>query len=193
MSCNNCNGDHITTQCTELINSDDLPIYSKPTLPDTAWVVLLAEEPNYDFGGVLSAAYRLDLDRLVPNGTKQSLTYSLTATGTNGADISIPTGVVVPAYVEQFAPFQTKRAQATGAPTKAQFLIISLDQNVDDNYIIQSAGFYTFAATHSYDVGKIYYLSDSAPGGVTSVPPVGIVQPLFTVVDSTTIKIHVEV
>lgn len=175
----------------EQVNSDDLPVYSKSTLPDDAFLILLANEPNFDFGGTIQNAYRLDLDRVVPNNTKQGVTYSLLAN--DGADIAIPDGTVVPAYVETFDPHRTLRAQASSATTKAQFLIISLNQNVDDSYIIQSSGFYTFPTTHNYDIGKTYYLSDSAAGGVTDVAPPGNVQPLFQVIDERTISIRIGV
>jgi hypothetical protein len=175
----------------EQVNSEDLPIYSKSTLPDDAFLILLANEQNFDFGGTIQNAYRLDLDRVIPNNTKQGVTYSLQANGPDGADISIPDGTVVPAYVETFDPYRTLRAQASSQTTKAQFLIISLNQNVDENYIIQSSGFYTFPTTHNYDIGKTYYLSDSAAGGVTDTPPSSIVQPLFQVVDERTILVKI--
>ena len=179
------------TQDIEQLNSDDLPIYNKSTLPSDANLILLVDEENYDFGGTLQAAYRLPLDRVVPNNTKQGVTYSLHANGDAGADIAIADGTVVPAYVEAFDPYETKRAQASSITTKAQFLIISLDQNVDDNYVIQSSGFYTFPDTHNYDIGKTYYLSDSAAGGVTDVEPVSIIQPLFKVIDERTILVNI--
>lgn len=176
----------------EQVNSDDLPLYDKPTLPDDAFLILLANEQNFDFGGTIQNAYRLDLDRIVPNNTKQGVTYSVLATGQDGADISIPDGSVVPAYVESFDPYEVKRAQAiVPGVTKAQFLIISLNQNVDNSYIIQSSGFYTFPTTHNYDIGKTYYLSDSAAGGVTDVAPSGVVQQLFQVIDERTISIRI--
>lgn len=183
-----------TGQDIEQVNADDLPIYNKSTLPDDANLVLLVDEVNHDFGGTLQAAYRLPLDRVVPNNTKQGVVYSVHATGLNGADIAIAQGTVVPAYVESFDPYEIKRAQAVApGASKAQFLIVSHDQNVDDNYIVQSSGFYTFPDTHNYDIGKTYYLSESAAGGVTDVQPSGIVQPLFSVVDSRTIRIHIGV
>lgn len=175
----------------EQVNSDDLPIYNKSTLPENAELILLVDEQNYDFGGTLSAAYRLPLSRVIPNNTKQGLIYSINATGINGADIAIPTGTVVPAYVEAFDPHEVKRAQASSPTSKAKFLIISLDQNVDNNYIVQSHGFYTFPELHSYNIGSTYYLSDSAAGGVTDVQPVGIVQPLFYVLDGRTIELRI--
>lgn len=176
---------------TEQINSEDLPIYPGLTLPEDAHLIILVDEANYDFGGNLQAAYRLELSRVIPNGTKQGITYSLLATGDDGADIAIPDASVVPAYVESFDPWSTKRAQASDETTKAKFLIISLNQNVDDAYVIQAAGFYSFPTTHEYEVGKTYYLSDSAPGGVTNVAPPGIVQPLFYVIDNKTILIDI--
>ena len=151
----------MTNQQIEQINSDDLPLYSKSTLPDDAFLILLANEPNFDFGGTIQNAYRLNLDRVVPNSTKQGISYSLASP--SGTDIDIPDGTVVPAYVEQFSPNEVMRAQANSATTEAQFIIISYNQNIDGSYIIQGNGFYTFPAAHSYDIGKTYYLSDVLP------------------------------
>lgn len=176
----------------EQVNSEDLPIYSKSTIPDDTTLIILVNEENFDFGGTMQNAYRLPLDRILPNNTRQGVTYSLFANGDDGADITIPEGTVVPAYVEAFDPYRVLRAQAVSpGVSKAQFLIISLNQNVDDTYVVQSSGFYTFAEAHNYDIGKKYYLSDSAPGGVTDVAPSGIVQPLFTVVDDRTILVNI--
>lgn len=177
---------------TEQVQTDDLPIYSKSTLPDNANVIVLVDEENYATGGTLQAAYRLGLDRIVPTNTRQSVTYSLHANGTEGADITIPAGTVVPAYVEAFDPYSVKRAQATSDTSLAQFLIIGLNQNVDDEYIVQNTGFYTFESAHTYNVGSLYYLSDSTTGGVTSTKPANNVQPLFRVVDTKTIAINIQ-
>ncbi len=171
------------------VGSDDLPIYDKSTLPDNAELIMLTEEQNFDYGGLLSVAYRLQLDRVIANNTKQGNIYSLHAPD---AGIAIPDLTVVPAYVEAFDPYELKRAQASsGGVSKAQFLIISTDQNVDDNYIVQASGFYTFSEPHNYSIGVQYYLSDSAPGGVTTTPPPGYVQPLFVPIDPTTIRIQI--
>lgn len=171
---------------TEQVNSTDIPHWDKTTIPESAQVIMLVDENNQDYGGTIQAAYRLDVDRLVANNTRQGNIYSLDAPG---ADISVPEGTIVPAYVESFAPYALKRAQASSQTTKAQFLIISLDQNVDDAYVVQSSGFYTFPVAHEYQVGVPYYLSDSAAGGVTTIAPVGIAQPLFTAINLTTIQV----
>lgn len=169
------------------IGSDEVPVYNKSALPADAEIIILAEEQNFDYGGLLSVAYRLPLDRIIPNSSRHNVWYSLNSPDAN---IAVPINSVVPAYVESFNPFELKRAQATsGGTSKAQFLIVSLDQNVDDNYILQSSGFFSFDEPHNYNIGQTYYLSDSAPGGVTDTPPPGYVQQLFVPVDPTTIRI----
>lgn len=175
---------------TEQIPSDGLPIWDKPLLPENSTIIVLVDEENYDFGGTVQNAYRLELDRIASNNALQGSTSVLYSAG---ADISIPTGTVVPAYVESFDPHLTKRAQASSNTTKAQFLIIGRTQNVDDSYDIQSSGFHKFTEDHTYEVGQVYYLSDSAPGGVTTDAPTGaLVQKLFTVIDKKTIQINIE-
>lgn len=175
----------------EQVDTDDLPIYSQSTLPDNANLIVLVDEQNYDFGGTLQAAYRLPLDRVVPTNTRQNVSYSLKATG--GADINIPAGAVVPAYVEAFDPYNVVRAQASSSTSMAQFLIIGLNQNVDDTYVVQNTGFYTFTEPHTYDIGAQYYLSDSVTGGVTTSKPSSNAQPLFRAIDAYTIAINIGV
>lgn len=179
------------SQQIEQVETGDLPVYSKSVLPDHANVIVLVDEENYAIGGTLQAAYRLPLDRIVPTNTRQSVPYSLHANGDNGADIAIPSGEVIPAYVEAFNPFLVKRAQAATDTSLAQFLIISLNQNVDDEYIVQNTGFYTFEQPHNYGIGKLYYLSPSTTGGVTDAKPANYAQPLFRVVDEKTIAIEI--
>lgn len=172
----------------ENIDSADLPLYDGATLPATGKLILLVEKQDYDNGGTIQAAYRIPLSRIVPGSAPQGVAYSLSDVD---AAISIPDETVVPGYVEGFGSFDLKRAIATSSTTKAKFLIISTDQNVDGSYIIQGAGFYSFPTVHGYTPGNTYYLSDTAPGGVTNVPPSGIAQPLFYVVDQKTILITI--
>lgn len=175
---------------TLLIPNTDVPEYDKPTIPQDADLYITVEEQNFDYGGVIQATYRLPLSRVIPNNTYQGLTYSLNSPGAN---ISVPADEVVPAYVEAFDPFELKRAQAVAPGTSlAQFVIISPDQNVDDSYVVQASGFYRFPTVHTYLVGQQYYLSDSTPGGVTNVPPVGIKQRIFIPIDQSTILFNID-
>lgn len=169
------------------VGSDEVPVYNKSSLPQDAQIIILTEEQNFDYGGLLSVAYRLDLDRIIPSSARHNVWYSINSPDAN---ISVPLGAVVPAFVESFSPYGLQRAQATiGGSSRAQFLIVSLDQNIDDNYVIQSSGFFTFDEPHNYDIGQTYYLSDSSAGAVTNTPPPGVVQPLFVPVDPVTIRI----
>lgn len=177
-------------ETTEQIASDAVPVWDKPVLPIDAELIVLVNEENFDFGGTIQNAYRLPLERIAANNALQGNTAVIYSPN---ADISIPEGKVVPAYVESFDPHLTKRAQASSETTKAQFLIIGRTQNVDDSYDVQSSGFYKFPVDHTYEVGQVYYLSDSAPGGVTTEAPTSsTVQKLFTVLDSKTIQINLE-
>jgi hypothetical protein len=173
---------------TEQIESSDLPVYDKATLPTDAKLILLVDQPDYDNGGQVNVAYRLPLSRVMPGSAPQHVAYSLSDVD---AGITIPDEEIVPAYVESFGNFDLKRAQANSSTTKAKFLIVGLDPNVDGSYIIQGSGFFSFPTVHGYNVGQTYYLSDSTPGGVTTTPPSGIAQPLFTAVDQKTILIQI--
>lgn len=174
---------------TQQINADDLPVYGGATLPQDAALVILVEEPNYGpDGGTINLAYQLPLDRIVPTNAVQKISYSLFA---EDAGINVPALTVVPAYIETFEPFLLKRASAASSVTKAQFLIVATDPNVDDGYIIQSSGYYKFPEAHGYSLGQKYYLSDTVIGGVTLTAPSGVVQPLFTVIDAVTIQVTI--
>lgn len=183
MSCTGQDCDDI-----ENIDSADLPVYDQATLPPTGKLVLLVDQPDYDNGGTIVAAYRLPLSRVVPGSAPQSVLYSI---NDPDAGISIPDASVVPAYVESTGDFNVIRSIATDTTTKAKFLIVGVDPNIDGNYIIQASGFYSFPTVHDYVPGNTYYLSDTTPGGVTNVAPAGIAQPLFYVVDQKTILIKI--
>jgi hypothetical protein len=172
---------------TTQIGSEDIPIYDKASLPDNGQLVLLTEEPDFDLGGQMVAAYRLPLSRVVPSAQNQTTTYSLADAD---AGIVIPDGEVVPAYIESFGTYDTKRAIASAGVSKAKFIITGADQNITGNYIIQSDGFYSFPTVHGYDIGATYYLSDVTPGAVTTIAPT-IAQPIFTVIDQKTILVRI--
>lgn len=172
----------------EQIPSDSLPKWDSPVLPEDAVVIILVNETNHDFGGSVQNAYQLELSRVAANNRLQGNT---TTVFSEGADISIPEGAIVPAYVESFDPHLVKRAQASSETTRAQFLIFGRTQNIDDSYDIQSSGFLKFAEDHNYEVGQEYWLSDSSPGGVTTDEPNNAyAQKLFTVIDSKTLQVN---
>jgi hypothetical protein len=150
-------------------------------------LILLTEEVNYDLGGKFQAAYRLPLERLTGGTSFASNAHSLYAPT---AGIIVPDNKVVPAYRETFGTFNLKRARANSNTTLAQFLIVGLDPNVDDSYLIAANGFYQFPASHGYLIGQTYYLDENNPGDVTTQPP-ALEQRLFTVIDGRTILIHI--
>lgn len=180
--------DDKTCKETEQIESADLPIYDKATLPDSGKLILLVDQNDYDNGGKITAAYRLPLERIMLGDAPPAVAYTLVDPD---ADIAVPEGEVVPAYVESFGTFDIQRAVASSISSKAKFLIIGANQNVDGGYIIQSSGFYSFPTVHGYAPGMTYYLSDSVAGGVTTTAPASIAQPLFYAVDQKTIMVMI--
>ena len=172
---------------TQQLNSSDLPLYDKPQLPTDATVILLTEEVNYGpDGGKIQLAYQLPIDRIVPNNAVQKVSYSLQSVS---AGINLPSQTVIPAYIETFEPYTIQRANGADDTTRAQFLIVGLNPNVEDSYIIQDSGYYSFPTVHNYEVGQKYYLSNTVNGGVTTTPPVDNPQVLFLPVDTKTIQI----
>lgn len=176
------------TNSTDQVTSDELPVWDKTTLPADSQFIVLVQEDNYDYGGMVEVAYKVPTSMILANNQIQGSVYTVTD---EDAEIVVPDNTVVPAYVESFDPFHLMRAQASSQTSKAKFLIIGRNQNVDGGYLVQSSGYVVFRENHGYDIGQTYYLSDSAPGGVTTVAPSGIVQPLFTVIDAKTLQVTI--
>lgn len=166
----------------------DLPVFNKPELPDSSYLVLLANTPYANNGCGGTGIFKLPLNRITPGSTLQSGLYSVSGGGTS---VAIPTNQVVPAYITNTLPNMVRVANANNATTKAKFLILSVDPNDSTRYVIQSDGFYTFPEGHNYTIGLQYYLAEGTESGkVTTVPP-AIAQPLFYVVDQVTILINI--
>lgn len=130
-------------------------------------------------------SWRIPLKLILPNGTLNPSTYQISAA--NGT-IEIPVGQVVPVYIPSSIS-AAEPAIANNADTTAQVLAIAAD---DKHITLQGNGFLKFARPHLYEIGKTYYLSQDVAGEVVSCRPnAGIVQPLFTVIDSLTILVNV--
>jgi len=172
---------------TQQLNSSDLPMYDKAELPQNGTIILLTEENNYGpDGGKIQLAYQVPLNRLIPNNAIQKVSYTLQSVS---AGINLPAETVIPAYVETFEPYTIQRANGSDDTTRAQFLIVGLNPNIEDSYVIQRSGYYTFPTIHNYEVGQKYYLSPTVNGGVTTTPPADNPQVLFLPVDQKTIQI----
>lgn len=173
---------------TRQVGAGELPIFSAPTIPSSAKLILLVDEINYDIGGKMEVAYQLPIERLTGGTSFSSNSHSIYAPT---AGISVPEGAAIPAFRETFGSFELKRAQANSNTTLAQFLIVRLDPNVDQSYIVTANGFYEFPVPHNYAIGQTYYLDENNPGQVTTTPP-ALAQRLFTVVDQRTILVNIE-
>ena len=162
-----------TTKNTEVRSWTALPLLNVAEVPDDLDLICGSNEKfqswripaSYFLGGAL-------------NATKY------TATGT----IEIPFGQVKPVFFANDAQ-HVHAARANSPSNVATDIAIVSDE---DNVTVMNNGYYTFSRPHMYEVGKTYYLSQTTEGEVVSVrPAAGIIQPLFTVVDQTTIAINV--
>lgn len=159
-----------------------LPLYSKVELPGDLDVIAGSNEEG--------KAWRLPVTRLLAGGEFNKLQYSIDK---KASKIELNPDQVTPAFIPG-PNSSVEEAVADTEANKAQFLVIGNDANTKNNVIIQSSGFLVFPRTHTYQVGKTYYLHQTEKGGLTSVKPTsGIVQPLFTVVDELTININIGV
>lgn len=105
------------------------------------------------------------------------------------SDINVPSGHVLPVFITvNTGNLKVNKAKAKVGETATQIAVMSTGENVT----LMDHGFYTFDRPHQYEVGATYYLSQTKDGEVVSTrPSAGIVQPLFSVPDHTTISINV--
>lgn len=184
-----CNKCQEGTQNTEITQSDTLPIYDKPELPQDGELILLVTGADNTCGGELTRAYRMPLDRLTPGSTLQPNTYSAYAPNNT---ITVAPKTVSAGFTDMNFPHEIKLARADSVATLAKYIILGEDVNVDDRLMIQSGGFYSFPTTHDYTIGKQYYLSATNAGQVVTAEPTtpNVSQPLFYVVDAKTILVN---
>lgn len=181
-SCGSCGSAGAKQVQTKVTKWTALPLYDAADLPDDMDVIAGSNSAG--------RAYRLPIERIIAGGDLNKIQYSVNK---SIADIEIPRGQVVPVFIAgPNSPIE--KAIANDEQTTAKYLAVSVDPNDATRLVIQNAGFLIFPRTHSYQVGKTYYLHQSNPGEVTSVKPsTGIVQPLFSVVDELTISINIGV
>lgn len=178
----NHNNDFIT----ENIDAEDVPIFNEPTLPDQAYIPFVVAQDDPTCGGDFLALYHLPMRRLTPGGTLQSNTHSVAGNGYSG---TVPAGQVIPAFVTPSGGNPITLASAEDATHLADFLVLSKDDNIAGNYIVQNSGFYVFPEGHGYAVGLQYYLSNTT--GQVSTTPGTKSQKLFRVIDAVTISINI--
>jgi hypothetical protein len=164
---------------TKITKWTALPLYREPELPTDLDLI----------GGsnTEGRAWRIPAERFMPGGNLNRMQYKINRGMTQ---IEVPLNQVVPIFVPgvNLAP---ELAVANSVLNLARVVAVANDPNEADDLIVQSSGFYTFPRVHSYQVGKTYYLSQSEPGEVVnSKPASGLIQPLFTVIDQTTILLY---
>lgn len=168
------NAAHIqTTKETEVRHWTALPLINVNDVPEDLDLICGSNEryqswripASYFLGGAL-------------NATKYN---------TNG-ELEVQYGQVTPVFITNDYAHVLPAKADSAANVATDIAVASKDGTVT----LMKNGYFTFARPHMYEVGKTYYLSQTNDGEVISVrPSAGIVQPLFTVVDQTTIAINV--
>lgn len=168
-----------TPETTQVRSWTELPQFDETNLPDDLDII----------GGSNSEykAWRIPLEYINPAGALNRVQYKVA----DEDNITIPDGQIVPvysAYDDGRGAVVLQPARASRGETATDIAI-----SVDDNVVtVMKNGYFTFLRPHRYEVGKTYYLSQSAAGEVISTrPSAGIVQPLFSVIDLNTISINV--
>lgn len=158
----------------------ELPLYNQPAILDDLDVIVGSNEEG--------RAWRLPVSRVLSGGSLNKLTNVIDK---QTADITVPAGQVVPIF-KPSANEVVEKAVAADYDHQAHYVAFANNPNDVNMLDIQASGFLTFPRTHSYQVGKVYYLHQSQPGQVTAVrPSSGIVQPLFAVQDELTLRLDV--
>lgn len=168
----------ITVGPTSLRPWTSLPLWDGAELPLDADVIGGSTEQQ--------DAFRIPVAHFLPGGLLNPIRY----TSPQGASaVVVPFNQVVPVFrADASLPFE--KAVASSTQTLAQDLAIKA---TGDEITIQGQGYIVFPRVHPYMVGRTYYLSQEVPGEVISVKPSsGVVQPLFTVIDQTTIRANVQ-
>ena len=167
--------------------------WDKPELPEGSEVLLFVTPKKNKICPELDSIYRLPIGRILPGSTFQPNTYSVYAPA--GSVAPPTTYKVIPAFTNQNGTNIVTAARADSTSTLAKYIIIGDDPNADDRVYIQSSGYLTFPNAHTYkdNIGKTYYLSATESGEVVSTAPTSpnTAQPLFVVIDATTIQIIV--
>ena len=163
--------------------------WNKPELPEGSELLLFVNSSS-DACADLDNIYRLPLGRILPGSAFQQNTYSVYAPTGSLTPPATTALKVIPAYTDINQPYTINAAKADSSTTLAKYLVIGEDPNATDRVYIQSSGYYTFPSAHIYKdfIGKTFYVSDTVPGEVVSTAP-AIAQPVFLVIDATTIQI----
>lgn len=164
-----------TPETTEVRSWTSLPLIDTGNLPDD---LDLIGGSNKEY-----KAWRIPASYFLPGGALNNTQFNIPG------EVKIENRQVTPVYLVGNSVTPIMPALARVGETATDIAVVS-----DDGVVtLMKNGYYTFPRPHMYEVGKTYYLSQDREGEVISLRPgAGIVQPLFSVVDQTTISINVQ-
>ena len=145
-----CNKPYTITHVSEL-DIDDLS-----TTPD--YFLGIRTLPDQSTGSTIYTPVRVPGTRVMPTGNLANVT----ALTTNNTALEVPANQVMAGYIDPQVGGNIMRYAGPGAP--AMFLMIG--EYTNGKMLIQSTGFLTITAGHSYIVGEEYYLGEN--GEVTT-------------------------
>ncbi len=175
------------SRTTETINFDmyqgQFPIWGKQEVPRNAMVLIGAPDtdscgdPQYDY-------FNLPLGRILPVTPSRLNTYSVKS------DLEIPLGQVRAVYVTRngFGEAEVSLAKPLSGQY-ARMIALGKDETLEGHILLQNTGFAYIQSGHEYTLAQKYYLDED--GTVSTNPDSD--QELFTVVDSTTIAVNIQV
>lgn len=178
------------SRTTETINFDmyqgQFPIWdASREVPRDAMVLIGAPDTD-DCGDPQYVYYNLPMGRVLPISPVNLNRFSFES------DLEIPVGQVVAVYIlrDGFGIGRVTLAQPTSGKF-ARMIAVGADLSKPGNILLQNTGFCYLQNGHEYSdlIGQKYYLGED---GVPTTDPVSG-QELFTVVDSTTLAINIQV
>lgn len=168
------------------IDAEDIPTWAQTKLPDEGYLLMAAKLKDQHCGRPLPFLYHLPINKITPGATFQPNTYSVAGNGYQGEWAA---NQVRAGYTYNNTPNDIRLADITAQ--KAQYILLSKDNTIEGNYLIQGSGFYTFTGGHNYVPGYAYYLGTEGQPTTDSSFVNGIRQHLFEVIDSSTILINI--
>lgn len=167
-----------TPETTEVRSWTSLPLLDVANIPDDLDLI----------GGSNSEyrSWRVPAAYFLAGGSYDNLQHVFTME--NGPEV--PPHSVLPVLVNHDSGnLKIEAAKADSTDNVATSLVVAVD---GEKYTLMGSGYFKFNRPHLYTIGKTYYLSQEKAGEVVSCrPTAGVVQPLFTVIDATTIFINV--
>lgn len=167
------------TNAINFIPNDNVPVWGKSYIPDATYLRASIRQYNPQLSAEELNTFNLPIQDVIG-----SLTAGDATVQKNGTDIKeLSNRQVYPAYVSRNEPHAVL---ASDKDHHAKFLVVGVDPNDENAFMIKGSGTYVFAEGHDYIVGADYYLDDKGNVSTDATDH----QHLFYAVNNRTILIN---